>query len=321
MMEQFNTTEETAQPVQDDNFPPKPELTASETTMRPMLVSLMLFVLAYYVFFDKDLRMIGLMVAVLLIHELGHFLAMKYFRYSELKMFFIPFLGAMVSGEKRDISQRQRAIILLAGPVPGIIIGAALYFVGIKTGSKDILTASGIFIFLNAANLLPLTPLDGGRLIETLFFHNQALLRNIFTFISGAAVTVLAIRYRLYSLLLIPFFMLSRLTQYGALRKLKDNLDAQGLDYNKPYDLLSNREYWLIREQVVSGIRAFATVDPKLYQVSPRERQIIQQIRSLAERQPIPDLGAGGIILFTLIWAIFLGLPAAGMLMLLYARM
>lgn len=313
--------DDTIQPTIDDGFPPKPELQANESMMPKLVLSLALFVLAYYVFFDKDIKMMGILVAVLFIHELGHFLAMKYFRYSEVKMFFIPLLGALVTGEKQEISQRQRAIILLAGPVPGIIIGAVLYYFGSQTGEKDLLVAAGIFIFLNAANLLPLTPLDGGKLIETLFFSNQAFLSNMFTAVSAAIITVIAIRFEMYTLLLIPFFMLTGIRQQYAVKRLKENLSARDLDYNKPYDSLTNREYWLIRENVVSDLSGFQNVDARNYQASPRERQIIQQIRALADRHPVRDLGVGGIVLFTLIWFVFLAGPVVVIAMKLYSRM
>lgn len=313
--------DEAIQPIIDDGFPPKPELRSNESMLPKLLFSLALFVLAYYVFFDKDLMNMVVLVGVLLIHEMGHFLAMKYFRYTEVKMFFIPLLGALVTGEKQEVSQRQRAIILLAGPVPGIVIGAALYYFGLQSGNKELLTTAGIFIFLNAANLLPLTPLDGGKLIETLFFANQAFVSNMFTAISAAIITVIAIKYEMYTLLIIPFFMLSGIRQQYAVKKLKENLSIRGLDYNKPFDLLTNREYWLIREQVLTEISGFRMVDPKLYQADPRERQIVQHIRGLADRHPNPDLGVGGIILFALIWFIFLGIPAAGIAYTFYSRM
>jgi stage IV sporulation protein FB len=313
--------EETVQVNHDDGFPPKPELQNNESMLPKLLFSLALFVLAYYVFFDKDLMKMVILVAVLLIHEMGHFLAMKYFRYTEVKMFFIPLLGALVTGEKHEVSQRQRAIILLAGPVPGIVIGAVIYYFGIQTGNRELLSTASIFIFLNAANLLPLTPLDGGKLIETLFFNNQVFVSNMFTAVSAAIITVIAIKYEMYTLLLLPFFMLSGIRQQYAVKKVKDNLTTRGLDYNKSFDALTNREYWLIREQVVNDLQGFNTVDGSVYEVSPRERQVIQQIRSLADRHPTKDLGVGGIILFALIWFIFLGVPAAGIAYTFYSRM
>ncbi len=313
--------EETIQTNLDDGFPPKPELSNNESMLPKLLFSLVLFVGAYYVFFDKDIIKMLILVGVLFIHEMGHFLAMKYFRYTEVKMFFIPLLGALVTGEKHEVSQRQRAIILLAGPVPGIVIGAVLYYFGLQSGNKELLTTAGIFIFLNAANLLPLTPLDGGKLIETLFFHNQAFVSTMFTAISAAIITVIAIKYEMYTLLIIPFFMLSGIRQQYAIKKLKENLIDRDLDYNKPFDSLTNREYWLIREQVLTEMSGFRMVDPKLYVVDPRERQIIQHIRGLADRHPNPDLGVGGIILFTFIWFIFLGIPAAAIAYAFYSRM
>jgi len=314
-------TDEPTQPTIDDGFPPKPELQQNESMLPKLIFSLLLFVLAYYVFFDKDIKKMAILVVVLLIHELGHFLAMKFFRYTDVKMFFIPFLGALVTGEKEEVSQKQRAIILLAGPVPGILIGAVLYYAGVQTGNRDFLSTASIFIFLNAANLLPLTPLDGGRLIQTLFFSRQALLSNTFSVISAVIMTVLAIRYKLYSLLIIPFFMITRARQLSAVKTLKANLAMRGIEYNKPYDALSNREYWLIREQLVSDIPGFTNVDGHIYQPSSRERQIIQHVRGLAERHPIQDLGPGGIILFTLIWFLFLGIPSAGLAVVIYNRM
>jgi len=48
---------------------------------------------------------------------------MKAFNYSNVKLFVVPLLGAYVSGKKATISQRQMSIIILAGPIPGLIIG------------------------------------------------------------------------------------------------------------------------------------------------------------------------------------------------------
>src|SRR5204862_6893196 len=83
-------------------------------------------VLGYYVF--KTFNILILSNLILIIHEMRHFLAMKAFRYKDLGIFFIPLLGAYVSGSKREVSQLQSAIILLAVPLPGIIFGILFYF-------------------------------------------------------------------------------------------------------------------------------------------------------------------------------------------------
>lgn len=317
--EDFTFTENVTTENPIDPFPPRPVIPESPF-LTSSFISLVLFIAVYVFLFDQTIAQIAILVLVLFIHEMGHFLAMKYFGYSEVKMFFIPFLGALVTGDKEEISQKQRAIILLAGPVPGIIIGAVLYYVGNVINYHDLLLTAGMFVFLNAINLLPLNPLDGGRLIETLFFHSKETLKNIFIGISAAAMVFIAMRYKMYTLLILPFALLMRINQNRTTKALKDELAVRGLDYNKPFSQLSGREYWLIRETLVERNPAFRSVNGKDYTVSPRERQIAEQIKGLAERKVIGDLGPGGIVLFTLIWLIFLAVPAVVIAIALYVK-
>lgn len=64
-----------------------------------------------------------LILLVLLIHESGHWLGMKIFKYKDIQMFFIPEFGAAVSGTESTPCAKQKAIVSLMGPVLGIIIG------------------------------------------------------------------------------------------------------------------------------------------------------------------------------------------------------
>lgn len=319
------TNEDFSQQVQPDSyneentFPPRPIIPESPF-LTSSFISLLLFIGVYIFVFDQTIAQIAILVLVLFIHEMGHFLAMKFFGYSEVKMFFIPFLGALVTGDKEEISQKQRAIILLAGPVPGIIIGAVLYYVGNAINSHDLLMTAGMFVFLNAINLLPLNPLDGGRLIETLFFHNKETLKNIFIGISAAAMVFIAMRYKMYTLLILPFALFMRINQNRTTKALKEELAARELDYNKPFSQLTDREYWLIRETVVERLPSFRNVNGKDYSISPRERQIAEQIKGLAERKVIGDLGTGGIVLFTFLWLLFLAVPGVVLAIALYAK-
>ncbi len=103
------------------------------------------------------------LLAVLLVHELGHFLSMYAFGYRNLRMFFIPLLGAAVSGQNLGATIPERAVILLMGPLPGLIIGYIVAFGYVLTGSEIYRTIAFQFILINAFNLLPLYPLDGGQ--------------------------------------------------------------------------------------------------------------------------------------------------------------
>ena len=112
---------------------PKPEL--EEPKSKPnvwlkSLGSLIFFLVIGYFFFRRTTSspeaawtLVLVLTTVVIIHEFGHFFAMKIYKYQDLGMFFIPLLGAYVSGKKQEVSQKQSAIILLAGPLPGSFLG------------------------------------------------------------------------------------------------------------------------------------------------------------------------------------------------------
>jgi hypothetical protein len=110
-------------------YPPKPELENKKGNVWiRSITSLALYLLIGYYFIGANWALLLILTAVVIFHELGHFLAMKAFHYKELGIFFIPLLGAYASGTKREVSQKQSAIILLAGPLPGIIVGIFYLF-------------------------------------------------------------------------------------------------------------------------------------------------------------------------------------------------
>jgi Zn-dependent protease len=131
-----------------------------------LLGTLGLFALSMLSTFGKQL---GIVVVVLLLHETGHFLGMRLFGYRNLRMFFIPFFGAAASGKKHAAPAWQQAIVLLLGPLPGIVL-AAILTAAMGLGLNDSL-GNGVLllVIINAFNLLPLVPLDGGRLLDVLF--------------------------------------------------------------------------------------------------------------------------------------------------------
>src|SRR6185503_11918284 len=145
-------------------------------------------VLGYYIFHSFD--MLLLITAIVVFHELGHFVAMKSFRYKDLGIFFIPLLGAYVSGSKREVSQKESAIILLAGPLPGIILGTIFYLLyqndpDLSIAGISFYSVSLMLIFLNIINLIPVYPLDGGQLLNRVFFNEESWLSKIFVILSA----------------------------------------------------------------------------------------------------------------------------------------
>ncbi len=146
-------------------------------------------------------------VIVVFCHEAGHFLAMKTFGYSNVKMFFLPFFGAMTSGDDRTPNATEEALVSLSGPVPGIFMGIASTILYAVYG-KQIYYDLGIWLlFLNGFNLLPFFPLDGGRFFNAAIFSRNYMFELLFKIFAAATLLLTALLLNAYVLLLIPFIL------------------------------------------------------------------------------------------------------------------
>lgn len=285
----------------DPKFPSKPVIDPAKEAISRSILSLVIFVYFYYTFVSKDWFFIVALVGVLLIHELGHFIAMKAFGYVDVRMFFVPMIGAFVSGNKDRISQRQRTIILLAGPAPGIIIGIVLFYIFKGQHNPDMIVVSFLFMFINVLNLFPIIPLDGGRLIQALFFNKGGVILNFFTLLSAGLMIYFAIHFKSYFILIIPFGLLIGIISNAKLSRIRKMLDDKDIDYNKPYDQLTDKEYWQIRQRIVRNYNLYQSIDPLKFEESKMESRIIKQVKALRINKPTADMSIGlkfGIIIF-----------------------
>ena len=129
----------------------------------------------------------ALILGVLFVHEVGHYVAMRVFKYRELRMFFIPLFGAAVSGRHHNVPGWRKAVVSLMGPVPGIVAGAVLAIYASVNGRAGLAEAAFFLIFLNAFNLLPILPLDGGWFWNAVLFCRHRWLEATFQTVAGLA--------------------------------------------------------------------------------------------------------------------------------------
>jgi Zn-dependent protease len=292
-------------------FPPKPPGEEPRSTANVWLrsiSSLLLYLAIGYYFFNQDWTLVLVLTGVVVFHELGHFLAMKIYNYTDLGIFFIPLVGAYASGKKKDVSQLQSSIILLAGPVPGILAGVLMFFI-VDPGEYDfIFKVCRILVYLNLLNLLPIYPLDGGQLLNRLFLDNSELISKIFLFLSIAVMVWFGLFYAPkpfgYALLVIPLFLLSRIVTDSQFDKLVKKVEDEGIDMNTTYEEISDENYWKIRNILIrnhSSLKDVTEAPP--YQYSHKEDQIKTLISNLLQRTIYQDLSIAGKVIIILVWA------------------
>lgn len=119
--------------------------------------------------------------SIVVIHELGHVIAARAFRWRIAEVQLLPFGGVMVAEEQGTTPASEDMIVALAGPLQnGLLIIAALIFHRIGWWQSD---WSDYFIRANVMigcfNLLPIMPLDGGKLMQSLVSFSMNYYRSI----------------------------------------------------------------------------------------------------------------------------------------------
>lgn len=161
---------------------------------RSFWVTAVLFLAVGAVLFSWD--MAWMLLLVVAVHEGGHWLAMRWAGYQRQSVFFIPGLGGMATGEKPDATPLEKVGVFLAGPMPGLVLAVGV-MAAVGWGLAPLPPAWAMQLLLltlliNAFNLLPITPLDGGRVVEALLFARLPVLRLVFALAGMAALGGLA---------------------------------------------------------------------------------------------------------------------------------
>ena len=110
----------------------------------------------------------ALFVLLLFVHEMGHVIALRREGVPATAPLFVPFLGAVVGMKGLPRDAWVEAKVGLAGPVLGSLGAAATLGLGAWLDSDLLRAAAYTGFFLNLFNLLPITPLDGGRAVAAI---------------------------------------------------------------------------------------------------------------------------------------------------------
>lgn len=153
-----------------------------------LAVSIALFIGIGMKAWGQSWEFILMIVGILLVHEAGHFVAMRMLGYRNVQMFFIPLFGAAVKGENYTAPGWKKVVVSLMGPVPGVVIGAAIGIAGLAKGNQTLTTVALLTIALNGLQLIPVLPLDGGRVMHAIIFCRHYYLDTIFQAAAGGLI-------------------------------------------------------------------------------------------------------------------------------------
>lgn len=258
-----------------DYYPEKPELVeyTPKSSLSLTIFSLVVFIMVFLLFFEDQFLFLLNLLIVLVVHEMGHFIAMKTFKYKNVRMLFIPLMGAFVQGKKSNYSQKQSLIVLIAGPFPGIVVGNLLFWYSTWSPYNSWLAEPAIiFLLLNIINLLPLDPLDGGQMFKLLVKRVNEFLLMVFALVSSLALIAIGAYMRNYIVIAFGFFMAFRVRALQKKYQMHKELLGEDVNYATTYKGLSNRDFSKIKEVVL--------------QHTPALRKFIDQVSS-EEADPV----------------------------------
>jgi Zn-dependent protease len=167
--------EATAAEARPAERPPDPWPVAVGKTAGSMLLSILFYMLLWPGNGVERLIFAAGFAGLILVHELGHVIAMRYYKLSASPPIFIPFLGAVINMRQQPRNAWVEAVVGIGGPALGTV--AALVAVGLflglglepETSAYELaLTLAYYGVVVNLFNLLPFPPLDGGRITAAL---------------------------------------------------------------------------------------------------------------------------------------------------------
>ncbi|MBI1216201.1 MAG: site-2 protease family protein [Alphaproteobacteria bacterium] len=108
-------------------------------------------------------------VLLILVHEMGHFIAARQRGLNVGAPTFIPFVGAWIELKEMPHDVETEAYVGMAGPFAGTLGALCCYFAARHFGDDQLLLALSYAGFMiNLFNLIPMSPLDGGRVTAIL---------------------------------------------------------------------------------------------------------------------------------------------------------
>lgn len=107
-------------------------------------------------------------VLLIFVHEMGHAWMMRRQGIPAGAPVFIPFVGAVIAMKGRPRDAWVEALVAIAGPLVGSAGAVVCLAIGLLTDGPFWFALASTGFLLNLFNLLPIPPLDGGRIVPVM---------------------------------------------------------------------------------------------------------------------------------------------------------
>jgi Zn-dependent protease len=139
-------------------------------TFGPTLITMVIAIWFYTLFFGPAFA-VGI-VALILVHELGHFIVARWMGLPARLPIFVGPLGAFTNLRRAPADAGKSGIIALAGPALGTVAALACFLLASTAPegyARYLLLALAFFgCFLNLVNLVPVGFLDGAKVADAI---------------------------------------------------------------------------------------------------------------------------------------------------------
>lgn len=155
---------------------------------RFMLVGATWFIIYFVLGLKFSQNSLIILLGVILLHELGHIVAMLIFRYRDIQILSVPLFGWADPAKKQSakgVAHWKQVVVYLMGPVPGIALGLVMIVVNKNSQFPHLYEAATVMVLFNYLHMLPFMSLDGGRIMRLVAMQQFPSSKLLFPLVSG----------------------------------------------------------------------------------------------------------------------------------------